>query len=71
MKKKDRARLGLISILVSSPLPGLLAQATRPTAFLMTTGTDTFCLEQFVRRGNVVSGTWVVLHPPGVYVHDY
>ncbi|HET7372633.1 MAG TPA: DUF3471 domain-containing protein [Gemmatimonadaceae bacterium] len=69
--KKDRARLGLISILVSSPLLGLLAQATSPTAFVTTTGKDTFCLEQFVRRGNVVSGTWVVLHPPGVYVHDY
>jgi hypothetical protein len=69
--KKDRARLGLISILVSSPLFGLLAQTTSPTAFLTTTGKDTFCLEQFVRRGNVVSGTWVVLHPPGVYVHDY
>jgi hypothetical protein len=52
-------------------LLGLVAQTTSPTAFLTTTGKDTFCLEQFVRRGNVVSGTWVVLHPPGVYVHDY
>lgn len=46
-------------------------QATTPTAFLTTITKDTFCLEQYVRRGNVVSGTWVVLHPPGVYVHDY
>lgn len=46
-------------------------QATTPTAFLTTIGRDTFCLEQYHRRGNVVSGTWVVLHPPGVYVHDY
>ena len=71
MEKRNRVRLGLVSILVCSPLLGLVAQATGPTAFLTTTGKDTFCLEQFVRRGNVVSGTWVVLHPPGVYVHDY
>src|SRR5690348_13533410 len=69
--KKNCARLGLISILMSSPALGALAQASSPTAFLTTAGKDTLGLEQFVRRGNVVSGTWVVLHPPGVYVHDY
>jgi len=41
------------------------------TARLTTVGKDTFCLEQYSRNGNVISGTWVVLHPPGVYVHDY
>ncbi len=41
------------------------------TAFLTTVGTDTFCLEQYRRTGNIISGTWVVLHPPGVFVHDY
>ena len=28
-------------------------------------------MEQYSRGGNVVSGTWVVFHPPGVYAHDY
>jgi hypothetical protein len=62
--------LSLTLILLSLP-PVLPAQATPPTAFVMTAGKDTFGLEQYVRRGNVISGTWVVLHPPGVYVHDY
>jgi len=50
-----------------------VAQTTAPTAtaFLTTIGKDTFCLEQYSRAGNVISGTWVVLHPPGVFVHDY
>jgi len=50
-----------------------VAQTTPPTAtaFLTTIGKDTFCLEQYSRAGNVISGTWVVLHPPGVFVHDY
>jgi len=34
-------------------------------------GTDTFSFERYERRGNVVTGGWVVLHPPGVYVHEY
>ena len=46
------------------------AQATRG-AFVTTAGKDTFALEQYTRDGNVVSGSWVVLHPPGVFVHDY
>jgi hypothetical protein len=51
----------------------LVAQTTTPatTAFLTTIGRDTFCLEQYRRAGNVISGSWVVLHPPGVYVHDF
>jgi hypothetical protein len=49
----------------------LVAQSATPTSFVTTVGKDTFCLEQYVRTGNVVSGTWVVMHPPGVYVHDY
>jgi Domain of unknown function (DUF3471) len=49
----------------------LAAQSATPTAFVTTIGKDTFCLEQYTRTGNMVSGTWVVLHPPGVYVHDY
>jgi hypothetical protein len=40
-------------------------------AFVTTVGKDTLCLEQYSRNGNVVSGTWVVFHPPGVYAHDY
>ena len=40
-------------------------------AFVTTAGKDTLCLEQYSRSGNVVSGTWVVFHPPGVYAHDY
>ena len=50
--------------------PNLVAQST-PTTFLTTVGKDTFCFEQFSRKGNVVSGTWVVMHSPGVFVHDY
>jgi hypothetical protein len=55
----------------------LLCSATRlfsqsaPTTFLTTAGKDTFCFEQYSRKGNVVSGTWVVMHSPGVFVHDY
>jgi hypothetical protein len=49
----------------------LLAQSATPTSFVTTIGKDTFCLEQYSRTGNVVSGTWVVMHPPGVFVHDY
>ena len=60
----------IASILLSLPI-GLVAQTATPTAFLTTIGKDTFCLEQYTRSGNVISGTWVVLHPPGVYVHDY
>lgn len=40
-------------------------------ALLSTVGPDTFSFERYERRGNVVTGSWVVLHPPGVYVHDY
>src|SRR5262249_34542520 len=49
----------------------LPAQTATPTSFVTTVGKDTFCLEQYTRDGNVVVGTWVVMHPPGVYVHDY
>lgn len=41
------------------------------TAFVTTTGKDTFCLEQFTRSGADISGSWVVSHPPGVFTHDY
>jgi Domain of unknown function (DUF3471). len=61
-----------IAALLLSFLPlALIAQATSPTAFLTTIGKDTFCLEQYSRAGNIISGTWVVMHPPGVFVHDY
>jgi hypothetical protein len=48
----------------------------RPTtaqsaSLLAMAGADTFSFERYERRGNVVTGSWVVLHPPGVYVHDY
>ncbi len=46
--------------------------ATAQDAALVTTiGNDTLCFERYTRRGNVVTGSWVVMHPPGVYVHDY
>jgi len=35
-------------------------------AVLTTVGTDTFAFERYARQGNVVTGSWVVLHPPGV-----
>jgi len=62
--------LGISTILLALPF-ALLAQGTTPTAFVTTVGKDTFCLEQYTRTKNVISGTWTVLHPPGVYVHDY
>lgn len=61
-------RLAALAVLCSAPR--LLSQST-PTTFLTTAGKDTFCFEQFSRKGNVVSGTWVVMHSPGVFVHDY
>ena len=60
-----------ISSIVSSLPFALIAQTATPAAFLTTIGKDTFCLEQYSRTNNVISGTWTVLHPPGVYVHDY
>jgi uncharacterized protein DUF3471 len=48
-----------------------LTRAPAPTAFVTTIAQDTFGLEQYRRVGNVISGTWVVLHPPGVFVHDF
>ena len=61
-------RLAAFAVLCTAPR--LLSQST-PTTFVTTVGKDTFCFEQFARKGNVVSGTWVVMHPPGVFVHDY
>jgi hypothetical protein len=63
--------LRLVPFLLSLIRVGLVAQSATPTSFVTTIGKDTFCLEQYTRTGNVVSGTWVVMHPPGVYVHDY
>jgi hypothetical protein len=61
-----------IASLVLSFCPlALVAQPATPTAFVTTIGKDTLCLEQYSRAGNLISGTWVVLHPPGVFVHDY
>lgn len=62
--------LGISTILSSLPF-ALIAQGATPTAFVTTVGKDTFCLEQYTRTKNVISGTWTVLHVPGVYVHDY
>src|SRR5690349_12654911 len=51
--------------------PGASPQTANTTAFLTTIAKDTFGLEQYSRAGNVISGTWLVLHPPGVFVHDF
>ena len=61
-------RLAAFAVLCSATC--LRSQGT-PTTFLTTAGKDTFCFEQYTRKENVVSGTWVVMHPPGVFVHDY
>jgi hypothetical protein len=65
--------LRIASTLLSLVPAALPAQSATPapTAFLTTIGKDTFCLEQYTRAGNVISGSWVVMHPPGVFVHDY
>ncbi len=62
--------LRLAALVVVCSAQRLLSQST-PTTFLTTVGKDTFCFEQYSRKGNVVSGTWVVMHSPGVFVHDY
>ena len=62
--------LGISTIMACLPL-ALIAQGATQTAFVTTVGKDTFCLEQYTRTKNVISGTWTVLHAPGVYVHDY
>lgn len=47
-------------------------RAPAQTAALVTTlDNDTLSFERYARHGNVVAGSWVVLHAPGVYVHDY
>jgi len=58
-----------VAVVVATPNPCRAQQA--PTSFLTTIARDTFGLEQYSRVGNVISGTWVVLHPPGVFVHDF
>ena len=45
--------------------------AAQNAAVLTTVRTDTFSVELHACHGNVVTGSWVVLHAPGVYVHDY
>ena len=50
---------------------GLARGQAAHAAFVTTVGKDTFALEQYTRSGNVISGTWVVFHPPGVFAHDY
>ena len=60
-----------VPFLVSLIPVGLIAQSATPTSFVTTIGKDTFCLEQYSRTGDVISGAWVVMHPPGVFVHDY
>jgi hypothetical protein len=57
--------------LMASWINRRFSRAATPTAFLTTVGKDTFCLEQYSRAGNVITGQWLVLHPPGVYAHDY
>jgi hypothetical protein len=58
-----------VAVVVATPNP-CRAQQT-PTSFLTTIAKDTFGLEQYSRVANVITGTWVVLHPPGVFVHDF
>ena len=76
-RRRQRLRLACISACILASVRAVHSQqATQPagpstTAFLTTVGKDTFCLEQYRRAGNIISGTWVVLHPPGVFVHDY
>ena len=64
---RPRRAASLLLVLIPA---GVFAQSAS-TSFVTTIGKDTFCLEQYSRTGNVVSGSWVVMHPPGVYVHDY
>lgn len=47
------------------------AAAAQDAALVTTIGKDTLCFERYARHGNVITGSWVVMHPPGVYVHDY
>lgn len=45
--------------------------AAQNGAVMTLRGTDTLSFERYSRTGNVVTGSWVVMHPPGVFVHDY
>jgi hypothetical protein len=68
-------RPGLVTAILTAFLV-LCAASIRPVAaqaaaVLTTSGTDTLSFERYARHGNVVTGTWVALHAPGVYVHKY
>jgi hypothetical protein len=70
VKRLLAAVLGALGAAQARGQSGSLSPSA-PTAFVMMAGKDTFSLEQYTRTGNVISGTWVVMHPPGVFVHDY
>lgn len=57
----------LMSIGVAAARPA----AAQNAALITLAGTDTFCFERYARQGNVITGSWVVMHPTGVYVHEY
>lgn len=48
----------------------LAAQSSKPTYFIGTQGKDTVSLEEYSRKGNTITGTWVAIHS-GVFVHKY
>jgi len=70
MRVDPRRLIGALCILLSAAATPRRAPA-QSTALLSMAGADTFSFERYERRGNVVTGSWVVLHPPGVYVHEY
>src|SRR5262252_5600470 len=76
MPRYLRTTISAAALLVAA-VSGLAARpvaspaARTETAFLTMAGRDTFCLEQYRRVGNIVSGTLMVRHPPRVFVHDY
>jgi hypothetical protein len=70
MRADARRLIGAVCLLLSASATPRTA-AAQSTSLLAMAGADTFSFERYERHGNVVTGSWVVLHPPGVYVHEY
>jgi hypothetical protein len=57
-------------LVAAANVPHLPGQAATSVAFVTLRGSDTISAEQYTRRGNVITGSWIVLQPE-VFVHEY
>lgn len=67
LRPRDLCLAGALTLIVCAMRPA----AAQDGAVLTTIGNDTLCFERYTRHGNIITGSWVVMHPPGVYIHDY